>query len=166
MTILRELSDATKLERQQGEVRTEYIDRLIRAVNNLSDKEWDTLSEPTQMWFNNSVDALAETKPVPIPEDEPAEDPVVVATPETTTTTVTSIPNKGGRVVGYQSGKKSGSRRAKEIVVEDPKVTLDMLSKRLVDEGYKLSLGTLQVLLPDTLQTLQILQEKGLLKAV
>jgi ribosome maturation factor RimP len=75
--IEKELLDVTDLSRKRGEARQDYISRLLLAVRDLSDKEWDGLSKEAQDWFNSAADAKnakADTLPdfpdLPKPEAE------------------------------------------------------------------------------------------------
>jgi len=58
-TIEQEILEATG-ERKKGrkEDQQAYLIRLVNAVAQLSDEEWEDLSEPTQEWFNEAGTAL------------------------------------------------------------------------------------------------------------
>lgn len=57
--IEQEILEKTKAEPQRkGERRGAYLRRLIAGLRKLSDDDWDDLSEQTQDWQNNAIDAI------------------------------------------------------------------------------------------------------------
>lgn len=74
--ICEELVKATELSTKRGEERQDFLLRLIKAVQGLSDAEWDQLSDEAQGWFNAAVDAKnAKAKDVPDFPDLPKAEP-------------------------------------------------------------------------------------------
>jgi hypothetical protein len=67
--ILKELSEATECAKKRGESDQDFYQRLLTAVGELSDKEWDKLSESAQDWNNAGGDALEAKKSIPNPPD-------------------------------------------------------------------------------------------------
>lgn len=57
-----ELIKATDTEPKRGEDRQEFLQRLSKAINGLSDKAWDGLSNEAQDWFNASAKARKAAK--------------------------------------------------------------------------------------------------------
>lgn len=57
-----ELIKATDTEPKRGEDRQEFLQRLSKAINGLSDKAWDGLSNEAQDWFNANAKARKAAK--------------------------------------------------------------------------------------------------------
>lgn len=73
--IQKELVEATELPTKRGEDRQEFLARLVKAVPDLSDAEWEKLSKKAQDWFNDAADAKnAKAKTLPDFPDLEAED--------------------------------------------------------------------------------------------
>lgn len=51
-----ELDKATGVKQAAGETRAAYLDKVLLAVKDLSDKEWGALSDPAADWFNGAMD--------------------------------------------------------------------------------------------------------------
>lgn len=61
MTTEEELVTVTSLSpKTKSESRENYLARLCRAVSDLDNSVWSTLSKPAQRWFNNAVDAMTD----------------------------------------------------------------------------------------------------------
>lgn len=70
-----ELMDATALKRKVAEKPQLWMTRLIKAVQDLPEDEWDKISEPAQLWVNGGAKAIKGEKEVPaFPGEEPEED--------------------------------------------------------------------------------------------
>ena len=74
--IQKELVEATELATKRGEDRQDFLARLVKAVPDLSDAEWEKLSKKAQDWFNDAADAKnAKAKTLPdfpdLEKDEP-----------------------------------------------------------------------------------------------
>lgn len=64
--IQKELVEVTELSTKRGEDRQDFLGRIVKAVANLSDKEWEGLSQEAQDWFNDAADAKnAKAKALP-----------------------------------------------------------------------------------------------------
>ena len=64
--IEKELVEATELPTKRGEDRQDFLARLVKAVPELSDDEWEKLSKKAQDWFNDAADAKnAKAKTLP-----------------------------------------------------------------------------------------------------
>ena len=72
--IRKELEKACKVE-QDEETISEYLIVLAEATEELSDKKWDTLSEPAQEWVNEALTKLDAEDPIPnFPDAEEEEE--------------------------------------------------------------------------------------------
>jgi len=73
--IQKELLEVTELSTKRGEAQQDLLSRLVKAVADLSDKEWDSLSKEAQDWYNDAADAKnAKAKSLPdFPDVETAE---------------------------------------------------------------------------------------------
>ncbi len=73
-----ELLDVTKLKRSKRDDDQKYLGKLIRKVADLSEDDWEDLSEQAQEWFNAGIDARNEGDDIPlfsdIPEDDSGDD--------------------------------------------------------------------------------------------
>lgn len=68
-----ELESATNTKQKEGEALVDFLKRLAKGVQNLSDKEFDELSAAGQDWFNAACDAADAKKPIPEFADEEPE---------------------------------------------------------------------------------------------
>lgn len=67
-----ELVAATEFAAKRGEDEQAGLKRLVLAVQELSDAEWDKLSGPAQDWFNSAGTAMNKKKDIPaFPDAEP-----------------------------------------------------------------------------------------------
>lgn len=75
--IEKELVDVTEVKAKRGEDRQDFLGRVMKAVAELNDKEWDDLSQDAQDWFNDAADAKnAKAKTIPdFPDAEADEEP-------------------------------------------------------------------------------------------
>ena len=71
-----ELLKVTELSTKRGEERQDFLARLMKGVAELSDKDWDGLSQEAQDWFNDAADAKnAKAKVLPdFPDAEKEEE--------------------------------------------------------------------------------------------
>lgn len=60
-----ELAEATELKKKATESEQDFKKRIVRAVSDLDDAEWEKLSEPAQNWFNEAADLLNQKKDLP-----------------------------------------------------------------------------------------------------
>lgn len=74
-----ELVKATGIEAKDGEKRTKFLARLVRAANGMEEKEWKALSTEAQEWVNAGIEKLNDKHDVddfkdakPAKEDKPA----------------------------------------------------------------------------------------------
>jgi len=63
--IQKELVEVTELSTKRGEDRQAFLNRLVVAVAELADKDWDSLSKDAQDWYNNAADAKNAKKEIP-----------------------------------------------------------------------------------------------------
>lgn len=63
--IQKQLEQATGLTQKRGENADDYRGRLVAAISELSDKEWDALPKEGQDYFNEAVDMMNGKKPAP-----------------------------------------------------------------------------------------------------
>ena len=66
-----ELQKATKTNPRKKEPRQKYLARLIEAVQELKDNEWEELSNEAQVWVNEGAEAIKKNADDPEIEDFP-----------------------------------------------------------------------------------------------
>ena len=70
--IFKELIDATGVTKNRKESDQDHVKRVLEGVSNLSDKEWEGLSQESQDWFNAAADAVGAKQDIPaFPDAEP-----------------------------------------------------------------------------------------------
>lgn len=140
--IQNELQAATKVTMKRGESFQDYAKRLVLAVQDLSDKEWDALSEPAQDWFNDAGDAINAKQDV---KDFPDAEPDEAQAEETTTrrrrraaaeeeTPAAYAPKAGDKVTATTKRGKVYSGEVVEldgnvVVIDDGKEELELDGK-------------------------------------
>jgi hypothetical protein len=109
-TIVEDLQALLNLEPEEGETQHEFAKRLAEKGFAVTEENWETLSEPTQSWINDTVTAVSEKKPISqltlpsgIDEVIPAEP---ASDPETGEITADPAPAK-------KSAKKKAAAKAK-----------------------------------------------------
>jgi pyruvate/2-oxoglutarate dehydrogenase complex dihydrolipoamide acyltransferase (E2) component len=63
-TIVEDLQALLNLEPEEGETQHEFAKRLAEKGFGVTEENWETLSEPTQSWINDTVTAVSEKKPI------------------------------------------------------------------------------------------------------
>lgn len=64
--IAENLKEVAEVAIKRGEDRQEFLNRALKAVAGLEDKDWDALTKETQDWFNSAADAKnAKAKTLP-----------------------------------------------------------------------------------------------------
>ena len=68
-----ELIEVTGVKEKRGEDEQDFLDRMVVSVSELSDQDWDGLSEDAQAWFNDAAEAKNKKKDITgFPEEKPA----------------------------------------------------------------------------------------------
>jgi hypothetical protein len=67
-TIAKELASVLDVTAKPGETAQELTKRLALKANTATDDEWRGLSEPSQLWVNEALDALEKKQDLPEPE--------------------------------------------------------------------------------------------------
>lgn len=184
-TIEQELLGATNLKPRARESRKKYVIRILEAVGELPDAEWDSLSEATQRWCNEMMDAHnaadengAEFEVPEWPdlngagESEPVTD---AATGEDESKQEATTPAKkrgSGRNTGKSTTKTDGAGtkkvgatwRMKEIIAQNLGITQMQLQEQLKVEGYKVADSTAAGILSDFKQSIKVIRNLGLWK--
>lgn len=64
-----ELNKVTKIRRKKSEEKRAYLIRLIKAFDDITDDQWDTLSAEAQQWHNEAIKSWKKNqKPIDFPE--------------------------------------------------------------------------------------------------
>lgn len=72
MSIKQQIEAASKLKQNRGEEDQDYLKRVVGVLAEVSDAVWKGLSNESQQWFNDAVDAMGENKEIKtFPEDTP-----------------------------------------------------------------------------------------------
>ena len=70
-----ELRKAIGVIHKKGAVRQDYLEKVLNAVEDLSEDDWQELSEEAQTWFQKAMKAHNKGKSIPdYPEDEASEE--------------------------------------------------------------------------------------------
>jgi hypothetical protein len=109
-----ELLEATGVKRKTAEKPQKYLGRLIDAVQELPDEDWEKLSSDTQNWVNAGAKAIkAEEDIDDFPADEPAEEEEAAAEEENTRSS-REKPASKTRGGGKTTEKETTSRRSRQ----------------------------------------------------
>lgn len=73
--ILKQLCEVTEVNQKRGEDEADFKKRLIQAISELNDEDWNSLSAEAQDWFNDAVDAMNAKKDIPAFPDAEKEEP-------------------------------------------------------------------------------------------
>lgn len=70
----KELTDITSCNPKRNEEEQAYLGRLVSAIANLDDSDWDSLSPEAQDWYNDAAEAANKGKPIKgfVEAEEPA----------------------------------------------------------------------------------------------
>lgn len=126
LTTIGELQPILKLTPKKGETRTAFSERLARKANDMAEDAWESLEQPTQVWVNSAIEALASSKAIPLPtgidevlpeEEEEAPAPAKKKAP--TTKAAAGKPSKKAPVPakGTSGGPKGKFSREDKIKV-------------------------------------------------
>jgi hypothetical protein len=120
-----ELVEATELSTKRGESVQEFLARLVKAVAELSDKEWEKLSQEAQNWFNDAADAKnAKAQNLPdFPDNEEVKEEKT--TGRRSTKTEESAKPKVG-VVAKVTTKRGKTATGKIVELDDKIIVLKM----------------------------------------
>lgn len=114
-SIYAELVDVLGLTQNEGEAAETFAERLALKANTLKDSDWETLTEPAQVWVNAALTALEEKKDIPLPEgmttDEPGAEEVNPETGEITEATPTSKSKAKKKVAAKTKAKPASAEK-------------------------------------------------------
>jgi membrane protein involved in colicin uptake len=165
-----------------------FIVKLWKAIDNLSDKDWEALSEPAQNWSVDATKLQAADKDLPLIPGAPspdAEEEEETATEEGGETTVAKkaakkkaaapapakkaaapAPAKKAVKKAASSSKANGEKprksmlkAAREIICKAPHLNVDDICTKLEGLGYEAAPVTIGTIRSDTRNTLKIAQE-------
>lgn len=142
-SVYAELIDVLGLAQNDGEDTASFAERLALKANTLKDPDWETLTEPAQVWVNSALTALEEKKDIPLPEGmvsgSPEEAPEteqeeidpetgeVVATPAPKTKAKKKTPSKAKAKFNAEKRAATG----KPTNVKPPAVTKPKAAKKV-----------------------------------
>lgn len=108
-TVVAELQDVLGLEAKPGETQEGFSERLARKSNDLTNDEWEALSEPAQVWVNNAIEALDKKRSVALPSgiEEVLSAEGVTKAPAKAKKPVVS---KGKKAAPMEEAKKKGAK--------------------------------------------------------
>lgn len=139
-----ELLEATGIKRKVAEKTQAYYTRLIDAVEqDVSDADWEGLGQATQNWIN------AGNKAIKAGKDIPGFEPTGDGATEKKSAKKTAKQDDGDdkpagkkaakkdTSAGARDGKKVGAQTMiKQLMIKDPKLTVDQLLEKLNAKGY------------------------------
>lgn len=137
-----EITKALGLELEEGENARKFRKRLIRAANRMEDAEWGKLSEEAQTWINAGVEAVRTGQPVPDFGD-----------------------SVSGKPAPKIKAKKGACTHYRSLIIDHPDWKKDQLVAEMIRLGFSLAKSTAQVMFYETRATLEVLAQKGLLRA-
>jgi NACalpha-BTF3-like transcription factor len=110
-------------------------EQIIRATSEVSQDDWNTLSEPAQKWYNDSVNlVMAQKAPLELPGYTPAKAPKAAAA-------------KSKKVAGEKAGqvapKYNEVNTLCDLIVANPDASDDILSQKMANMGLKLAPSTI-----------------------
>jgi hypothetical protein len=120
MNVYAEISSATKLPYKAGDVQA-YLAKLIGKVNDLTEKEWEDLEEPTQVWCNDASVAVDNDRKIPAPEGLKAKagnDDEADADTEEEAPKTKRVKAKANGKAGKHTAAKP-AKKAKAVVADD-----------------------------------------------
>lgn len=181
--IEKELLKATNLKTKKGEDRQAYLVRLINAVQDLSDGDWDKISPEAQAWTNAGAKADNKKKAVvDFPDlDAGGSDAADAGTDEGAAAKPAADKKKAAAKdkAADAPAKKAGGKAAdkgvpekregvqvaiKKIMLARPKISAAELSDMLEERGYTVSQFTVTTIRSDFRNSLRVLIEAGLIK--
>ena len=69
-----EILGLVKVDKKRGDDEQAYMKRVVAAVTELADVDWDKLSDEAQAWFNDAVDRVNDRKEIiPFLDEAPAQ---------------------------------------------------------------------------------------------
>jgi hypothetical protein len=167
--IEKELAESVGLEIAQDKDNN-YRAKLMRSVINLSDEKWETISDEAKDWVNLSVKAFNEGEELPLfpgeeveVEEEEVEDNKVDDEQETTDNTK-RFPPTPTSLKRKMKGRGAGWRMKELMLKHGLDVKPAILFHLLSDEGYILSVGTIESIRAEFRQTMKVLAAEDRLK--
>jgi len=168
MTIEAELTKATGLKKKARESKARWAGRLVRGAQDLEDAKWEKLSEGAQQWVNDAVEAMNEENDIPeFPSDE--------ASPAKKTTKKKAAKKKAASKKSKdeeeertpepkekKKPKRGGGQRYREIFLTNPEMTKEELLEAITNEGFKLSVGTADIIYYEVRACLGALNDTGI----
>jgi hypothetical protein len=177
------------------EPREDFLIRLLEEVEKLSDDDWEKLGqEPggtaAQKWCNDAVDARKAENSLPdfvAPDengeveeqegdDEEEEKAVVKKAKKVNARSAKAPPEdedgapakvKAAKVKAAANGPLDGIKvRIKDLVIDEPHITLEDLLAKLSKGGDKMSRMTVSSVRSETRHTLRVLKQRGKLRGV
>lgn len=135
MTIREELIKATAMKQGNQEDQV-FLTKLVRAVSNLGDAEWEALTEPAQDWFDSAADAIEKKTAIPafpdegkpsrrraVAEDAPAAEEKAAAKPAAEEKTAPDYQLSVGDIVAL-STKRGGEFEGEVMEFDDTNVVI------------------------------------------
>lgn len=132
-TVYEELVAATSIEREEGEEKNDFLERLLEGVSALDDDEWKALSQETQEWYNAAAEAYRRDRDLPtlpgMEGDEEGGEEAAKPEPEKKTTRRRAAPKK--EVEQEEGGEEAAAAAAEP----EPKKTTRKRSAPKKAEG-------------------------------
>jgi hypothetical protein len=150
--IEQELLKFTGVKRKNSETRQDFLNRLMHTVCKYDDTAWNKLSTPAQDWNNDAAQAHKMGDPI-----EDFSDFVEVETPEEEVK-----PKQQVRRTPKQMGKLPACRVIRNLIIENPQITVMEITEKLRAKQLKVTDKTIYSLRYDVLDTLRALNELGI----
>jgi hypothetical protein len=163
--IAENIIEVLKIPKQKKkETLNEFKIRLVEAMDQATDNEFDQLTTETQAWIESSVDVMLQDKPdtvlPPFPEESKAErdsDPTVVDT------------DSGVRIRQRKADaltrkpKESSQWHMKVLIAKNPNINHIALRNELQKLGFEVTKSTCYGILSNFRQSMKVLQSLNML---
>lgn len=169
MNLEQELCKAGKVIRRDNEDRQKFLKRLTKVISSVEPDVWEGLSEPAQIWYNESAAIIKDGGKV-LPEfpDFPGTgdtEEAEVEEPEVKKPAAKKAVNseKKPAVATKPEKKPTMSRTLRQIVVKDPSISVNDLIEKLKAKGFSATDVTVATFRSDIRETLKVLVDEGML---
>lgn len=123
----KELTEVTSCTPKRNEEEQDYLGRLVSAIANLDDADWDSLSSEAQDWYNDAAEAANKGKPIKgfIEDEEPAK------------------PSRGSRAAKKEEPQDSVKEEEEDIKVGDKVIAVTKRGKEITGKVVEIEGETL-----------------------
>lgn len=165
--IRKELEKALAISQKRNEAPETYRKRILSAITKITDDKWESLSEAAQDWCNAAgKDVDKEKTPRDFPDAEASEvEESSDKKPARKGAAAKKAPAKKTAAKKEKEPKEPSARRLiKQFVISKPKAKVEEVMKYAEKEGLTMTDASIRSIRADTLDTLRVAADAGLLK--